>query len=456
MIQRRADRSSPRPPSPPEDREEWTAWTDVTERDRLARRRRRDERRARRAPGARDGHGDGDSERRADGEHTSLLASRWGRLLVGAVVLIALATASGLIALWPGGPAGAGASQAFGGATTGATVTRSYTVRCPGPTPQRCYVIAVRVDGGAPSRLTLGPVGVTSTFSAGDRIRVQRVTAPPGARNVEPYSFAGADRRGTLLWLAVAFAVLVIVLARWRGLLALCGFAASVLLIVKFLVPAILAGSPALLVAVVGALAVMFVTVGLTYGVTPQSAAAILGITSSLLFAAVVGTLAVHSARLDGRSSDLATVLSQVSGRLSLQGIVLAGLVLGALGVLADMAVTQASAVMALRRANPTLGPGRLYREGFAVGRDHLVATTHTLVLAYAGATLPLLLVLQSARVGTVDALNVQDLAEPIVATLVGAMALLISVPLTTAVSAAVVSRIPATALPDAGLAHHH
>lgn len=426
--------------------------TDVTERDRLARRRRRDERRTRRAPKPREGDRDGNAGR----EHTPLLASRWGRLLVGAVVLIALATAGGLIALWPGGHAEAGASQAFGGATTGATVTREFTRPCPGPTPQRCYLLAIRVDGGPPAQLTLGPVGVTSSFSAGDKIRVQRVTAPPGARNVEPYSFAGADRRGTLLWLAVAFAGLVIVLARWRGLLALCGFAASVLLIVKFLVPAILAGSPALLVALVGALAVMFVTVGLTYGATPQSAAAILGITVSLLFAASVGTLAVHAARLDGRSSDLATVLSQVNGRLSLQGIVLAGLVLGALGVLADMAVTQASAVMALRRTNPSLGPRRLYREGFAVGRDHLVATTHTLVLAYAGATLPLLLVLQSARVGTVDALNVQDLAEPIVATLVGAMALLVSVPLTTGLAALVVSRIPATALPDAGHAPHH
>lgn len=221
---------------------------------------------------------------------------------------------------------------------------------------------------------------------------------------------------------------------------------------VKFLVLAILAASPALLVAVVGALAVMFITVGLTYGVTPQSAAA----TLSLVLAATVGTLAVHAARLDGRSSDLATVLSQVNGRLSLQGIVLAGLVLGALGVLADMAVTQASAVMALRRSNPLLGARRLYQEGFAVGRDHVVATTHTLVLAHAGATLPLLLVLQSARVGTVDGLNVQDLAEPIVATLVGAMALLVSVPLTTGLAALVVSRLPATALPVAGHAHHH
>jgi uncharacterized membrane protein len=118
--------------------------------------------------------------------------------------------------------------------------------------------------------------------------------------------------------------------------------------------------------------------------------------------------------------------------------------------VLADMAVTQASAVMALRRANPRLRPRRLFREAFAVGRDHLVATTHTLVLAYVGATLPLLLVLRAVHVSAPDALISQDVAEPIVATLVGVIALLVSVPLTTALAALLVGRIPADALPDA------
>ena len=149
-------------------------------------------------------------------------------------------------------------------------------------------------------------------------------------------------------------------------------------------------------------------------------------------------------------------MLSQTAARVSLQGVVLAGLALGALGVLADMGVTQASAVMALRRANPALSASRLYREAFAVGRDHLVATTHTLVLVYVGATLPLLLVLQSAHVATADALNAQDLAEPIVASLVGAIALLVSVPVTTGLSAVVVARIPPEALPDAGHVHAH
>jgi uncharacterized membrane protein len=111
---------------------------------------------------------------------------------------------------------------------------------------------------------------------------------------------------------------------------------------------------------------------------------------------------------------------------------------------------------MALRRANPELHARALFTGAFAVGRDHLVATTHTLVLVYAGATLPLLLVLQSTGVSTTDALNAQDLAEPVVATLVGAMALLLSVPLTTALAAALVAHVPPDALADGGAGHHH
>jgi uncharacterized membrane protein len=245
-------------------------------------------------------------------------------------------------------------------------------------------------------------------------------------------------------------------MTRWRGVLALVGLGLSLLLVTRFIVPAIAEGSSPLLVALVGSLAVMFVTVGLTYGFSPQSAAAILAIAGSLLFAAVVGTIAVHAARLDGQSSEYSTVLSQANARISLQGIVLGGLVIASLGVLADMAVTQASAVMALRRANPGLSPRALFSSGFGVGRDHLVATTHTLVLVYVGATLPLLLVLHSVGVGFTDALNAQDVAEPVVATLVGAMALLISVPLTTALATLLVSRIPAEALPDAHHGHAH
>jgi len=131
-------------------------------------------------------------------------------------------------------------------------------------------------------------------------------------------------------------------------------------------------------------------------------------------------------------------------------------MVIGALGVLADMGVSQASAVMALRRANPDYSPRQLYREAFAVGRDHLAATIHTLVLAYVGASLPLLLVLQSAHAGLFDAVNTQDVAEPIIATLVGSIGLIAAVPLTTGLAALLASHIPPAALPHDHHGHAH
>jgi uncharacterized membrane protein len=378
-----------------------------------------------------------------------LLRTTWGRVLIGAVAVLTVATVAGLAILWPYGWAPHGGGQALGGATTGATVIHVFTADCGGPVKQRCVGLTLRLDDGRRVALKPGPEDVTSHFDAGEAVRARS----DGAGG---WSLVGADRRGPLLWLGIAFAALVVLLTRRRGLLALGGFALSLLLVTQFVVPAILAGRPAMLVALAGSAAVMLVTVGLTYGITAQSAAAVLGIAGSLLFAAVVGTVAVDAARLDGRTGELSIALAQAQPGLSLQAVVLAGLVIGALGVLADMAVTQASAVLALRRANPGLRARRLFREGYAVGRDHLVATTHTLVLAYVGATLPLLLVLQGAGVSTADLLNSQEIAEPIVATLVGAMALLISVPLSTALAAVVVARLPAGAIPEVEHHHHH
>jgi uncharacterized membrane protein len=378
-------------------------------------------------------------------------ASRSGRVLVATTALLALSTLAGLIILWPGGSPHQRASSAMGGPTQPATVTRVVTVDCGGPQPQDCVRVRARLESGRHIGMTLGPAGTVHPPAAGDHVRVQRTGAPAG----DEFAFAGVDRRMTLLYVALAFAAMVVVLARVRGVLALAGLAISLLLVTEFVLPAILAGSSALLVALVGSLAVMFVTVILTYGVTPPSLAACLGIAGSLLLAALAGVVTVDAARLDGRSGELSAYLATTNPGVSLQGIVLAGLVIGVLGVLADMGVTQASTVMALRRANPSLGARALFSGAFGVGRDHLVATTHTLVLAYLGASLPLLLSLGASGVSTTDALNSQEVAEPIVATLIGAMALLMSVPLTTALCAAMAHRMPPESIPDRH-AHAH
>jgi uncharacterized membrane protein len=384
------------------------------------------------------------------GEGTGLLATASGRLLAGAAGALALITVIGLVALWPGGLHG-GQQQAFGGRTLGAKVTATQTVRCLGPTAQRCRRLVVKLSDGADkgqrASVDLGPVNVTPSLAPGDPVRVQRSEAGAATR----YEFADVDRRMPMLWLAIALGVLAVVVARWRGLLALLGVVLSVVLVVAFLVPAILDGSDPVLVSLVAALAVMFVTVLLTYGFGAQSLAAALGIGLSLLLAALVGHEVVGAAHLDGRTGELPVS----SLGVSLQGVVLAGMVIGALGVLTDMAVSQASAVTALRRADPELGPRGLYRGAFAVGRDHLSATIHTLVLAYVGAALPLILVLRDAHVGFTDAVNGQIVAEPVVATLVGAVALVAAVPVTTALAAMLVARMPATAL-DGHHGHVH
>lgn len=376
--------------------------------------------------------------------------------MAGLVLLLLVATVVGLVALWaPGDPGQDPRVQRA--ETVAAEVVSVREEACPGGT-QACRAIDARVDGGPDAgtrtTITLGPVEVTPDLSVGDGIRVSRAEIPEGA-TAEAYAYVDRERRAPQLWLSVVFAVLLVVMARAQGLWALLGFAASLALVVEFLVPAMLEGTAPLLVALVGALAVMFLTVLLTYGLAAQSLAAILGIATSLGVAALLGQLMVGLTGLDGRGGDTANALAFAADGVSLQGIVLAGMVLGALGVLADTAVTQASAVMALRRANPAQTARELYRGAFAVGRDHLVATTHTLVLAYVGASLPLLLLLDAGGVSGADLLNSPEVAEPVVATLVGSIALLLSVPLTTALSAVLVSRIPADALPRTG-GHHH
>lgn len=385
-----------------------------------------------------------------------LLRAPAGRILAGVAAALLLLTLAALLALWPSGDT-AGTSGALGGETIAATAQRVEVVPC-GPVGQDCRRVVAVVEEG-PDRgdrvtLDLGPVEATQSVDAGQAIRVAKtVGAPPGT---PAYGFTDVDRRMPLVWLFVAFAAMGVVIARRQGALALLGLMASLALVTTFLVPAILEGSSPILVSIVASLAVMFVTLGLTYGISAQSLSAAAGIGACLLFATLLGELALSLTHLEGRGGELYPLLQQAgAGDLSLSGIVLAGMVIGALGVLTDTAVTQASAVMALRRANAALGVGGLYHGAFAVGRDHLAATMHTLVMAYVGTLLPLLLVLEAADVGVTDALNGQFLAEPAVATLVGSMALMASVPLTTILASLLAVRVPVTAIP-AGHAHAH
>jgi uncharacterized membrane protein len=375
-----------------------------------------------------------------------MLTRTTGRLLVAAVAVLALATVVGIVALWPTERLEAPpALQRVD--TLAAEVVAVAAAQCRGPGNRDCRLVTMRLEAdGEPATALLGDSAVGLQPQVGDDVRLRRNEVPRGAPGASEgtYTLVDFERRAPMLVLAVGFVVLVVALGRAKGLRALCGLTASVAVVFAFVVPAILTGRPPLAVAVVGALAVMLITIPLAHGLEAKSLAAIAGTVVSLALIVTLAVVFVGAAQLTGLSSDASQLLVAGGDDVSLQGLILAGMIIGALGVLDDVTVSQASTVMALRRADPGLPFGRLYRAALGVGQDHAAATVNTLVLAYVGASLPALLVLGLADLAPGQALNTEAVAEPIIATLVGSIGLLAAVPITTAIVSLLAVRLSA------------
>jgi uncharacterized membrane protein len=365
------------------------------------------------------------------------------RVFTAILAVLVLATVAGLAVLWPGDAEpelGAGVAVE----SYDAEVVEVEETLCPGFGQQRCQLATVRLDAGPDEgervRLQLGATaGLDPDLDPGDDVRVaEAAEPPPGAPAVTGTGYTLYDfQRGTpMLVLALVFVAVVVLFARLRGALSLVGLGVSLAVVLVFVVPAILDDEPPLAVAVVGGLAIALVTIPLAHGRGPKALAAVLGTGASLLLTALLALVFTEAAHLTGFSSEEAAFL-QVSGAdLSLEGLLLAGMVIGALGVLDDVTVSQASTVLALRSAAPQLGFRELFGRALRVGRDHVSATVNTLVLAYVGASLPVLLIFSSADIGLGEALNLEVVAKEVVATLVGSIGLIAAVPVTTALAA--------------------
>jgi uncharacterized membrane protein len=364
--------------------------------------------------------------------------------------LLVLVTAAGVAANWPEHRAIPGSAQFAPPKTYDATVIALRTVRCRTPNAGGCESVQVRLRNGPESgkRTVLLFSGAGAPrFGLGDDILVYKNKLPPhndwlGGPHVPAYQFSDFQRRGPMLWLLALFAVVVLATGRFAGLRALAGLAASLATVIFFIVPAIADGKPPLQVAAFGGLAVMLLTIPLVHGGGAKSLAACLGTATALLLTLGLADLFSHLAHLSGLTTDEAVYL-QSATHVSIRGLLLAGMVIGSLGVLADTTVTQASTVLALRRANPELGFRALVGHATAVGRDHIAATVNTLVLAYTGAALPILIIFSIGGTSFGAAVNSEAVAEAIVATLVGSIGLIAAVPATTALAALLALRLP-------------
>lgn len=370
---------------------------------------------------------------------------RGERLLAAVVALLVVAVLAGLVLLRPDGSSGARDLPESGERVQG-TVTAEAVVDCvegdpaqPDEAPaEGCRQLTVRVDEGPDEGAQVAAIGGDNAVDADVGDRVVLVRTPGDVPLEERYQLSDAQRGRSLAVLAALFALAVVLLGRLRGLLALAGLAVSLVVIVGWLVPALLDGRPPVLTATVGAGAVMLSVLLLAHGPGTRTWIAVVGTGLSLLLVLGLAAAFVELASLSGLTSEEATYVSALFGDLDVRGLLLAGIVVGALGILDDVTVTQVSTVYELRAADPTLPTRQLYAAGLRVGRDHVSALVNTLLLAYAGASLPVLVVFTTSGEGLVGTLTNAVVAEEVVRTLAGSIGLVAAVPITTALAAAV------------------
>nr|WP_255622625.1 YibE/F family protein [Pseudonocardia sp. DSM 110487] len=394
------------------------------------------------------GHGHG------HGHGPARPAGRRVRILIAALLVpCALATLVGLALLWPtGGPPATTYRTSQEPVKAQVTATRVSDCSA-GSGDGACLALVVHMaDGPRPGRDLVQVVPVepgTPRFTVGDQVVLNWSGAD--ADDAGSYQVVDFQRGAPLGWLAGLFALAVLVLGRWRGLAALAALGLSFVVLLFFVVPAILAGRDPLAVAVVGACLIMFAVLYLTHGPSARTSTAVLGTLLSLALIGGLGAGFSAAAELTGLDDQTSNLIATLGTGVDARGLLLAGVVIGALGVLDDVTVTQTSAVWELRHANPGLSARGLFSAAMRIGRDHVASAVNTLVLAYAGAALPLLLLFSLSGRGFSDVVTSQDVATEIVRTLVGSIGLVASVPITTALAAAVAARETVPAAEKAG-----
>lgn len=314
--------------------------------------------------------------------------------------------------------------------------------QAPRTTGYNCQRSIVTIDSGPDKgSLTLfeiAPGPGQPDLRVGDRMRIVRQVDPkakPGDTSGTTYSFDDYARGLPLSIIVGVFALVIVVVARWRGLRALIGLIFAFGVLVIFMLPALLDGKPAIPVALIAGALILYSVLYLAHGVNLRTSSALLGTLTSMVLAAVLSWLALKMTHLTGLSEEQNTNVATYLQHVSITGLLLAGFIIGSLGVLNDVTITQASAAFELAALDEKATRRGIFAAAMRVGRDHIASTVYTLVLAYAGGALPLLLLFSVAGRSIRDVLTGDAVGIEIARSAVGGIALALSVPLTTAIA---------------------
>ena len=396
----------------------------------------------------------------------ALEVSRWSRIVVlGLIAVSGVAALLGVLHWWPDSHRTDHLRGLIPFAANGYTLVHAQMIDvvpiCTGAktTSQApCGSAKARIlDGKSDGRtvsIGLNPDIVGTGLEPGDRVLLfdGSAAAPRNAgTSSSAFSFYRADRGQSMLWLAILFAAAVVLVAWRRGLMALISLGFAGLVVVGYLIPALLSGQPAVPVTLASSALILIVMLYLTHGPSMRTSVALAGALVGIAVSTLFAWVGITGTRLAGVGNDAASLLSTNVSWIDVQQLVVASVILAGLGTLNDVTVTQASALWELRGASPHIGQWELFRRAMRIGRDHVASTVYTLVFAYLGTSLLLLVAVQLYGGGLSDFVTAEDVAEEIVRTLVGGIALVLAMPITTAIGTLVAAT---AALPVAHPGH--
>lgn len=387
-------------------------------------------------------------------------ARRRANLLLSAILVpLGILTVIGMILLWPSGDRSDVTvanpyATADGVSIDAGQVQRISREDCPSSQPtvdaggvaQQCQVAYTLPDaGGAEVPVEVTPeLARANAVEPGDRIRFLNLDGVIQGGSA-PYIFIDFVRTIPMIWLAVLYAVVVVAVARWRGLRAMIGLVGALIVLGQFILPGLVEGKPPLLLALVGSVVIMIGVLYFAHGFSARTSTALLGTLFGLSITALLAAWATESIYLFGVGDENAYALVNASGSVSISGIIMCGLIISGLGVLNDVTITQSSAVWELYELAPNTSARRLFAGAMRIGRDHIASTVYTIAFAYAGAALPLLILVSLYERTVLENLTSGELAEEVVRTLVGSIGLVLAIPATTLIAVLVVKAVGIT-----------